>query len=87
MRSFLNTVLQFIGAATLTDAEFVFAQTQIQTAAWDQATYACLSQILAERELVSSLQVRLQKAFEARGVEVVQVVADGRSNIYLGDVL
>lgn len=84
MRDFLNGILSFIVAESLTDDEFETVTAELPL--YDQATYDDLSRILASRESVSYLQDRLVAYYKARGVDV-QAADTGKSNIYLGDVL
>lgn len=82
MRNFLNTILQFIGAATLTDAEF--DSLDIDLYGWDKPTYSALAEVLGTREGVSVMQERLKLAFLARGVDVNGLEPKGKSNILIG---
>jgi hypothetical protein len=84
LRDFLDAILAFIGAESLTDIEF--DSLTIDSASYNSATYLALSAILAERESVSTMQDKLHAYFTARGVEVTQA-STGRSNIFLGAVL
>jgi hypothetical protein len=85
LRDFLNAILVFIGSTSLTDDEF--DAVDLETAAYDQATFAALSLVLDSRESVSSLQDRLKWFFQSKGVSVSEVVPAGKTNIYIGDVL
>lgn len=84
MRDFLNGILAFIGASSLTDSEFGTVTATIP--AYDQSTYDNLASILESREAVSVLQDKLVAYYKAKGTDVA--AADtGRSNIYIGSVL
>lgn len=84
MREFLNAILSFIGASSLTDLEF--ESLEIESYAYDAATYEALLAIVDARESVSNTRDRLRYYFLARGVEVSASSA-GRSNILVGAVL
>jgi hypothetical protein len=84
VRDFLNAILTFIVADSLTDDEFETVTAELTL--YDQTTYDDLSRILEAREAVSVLQDRLLAYYQARGAEIT--AADtGKSNIYLGSVL
>lgn len=85
MRAFLNGILTFIGSTSLTDDEF--DSIDLESAGYDQPTFAALSLILESRESVSDMQNRLKLFFQAKGVTVSDVVPEGKTNIYIGDVL
>lgn len=84
MRSFLNAILAFIVAESLTDEEFDSVTATMQI--YDQTSYDDLARILAARESVSVLQDRLVAYYQARGVDVEQSEI-GKSNILAGMVL
>jgi len=84
VREFLNNILAFIGAESLTDLEF--AALPIDSAAYNQSTYDALSGVLVSRESVSTMQDRLVGYFKGKGLDVA-VAQTGRSNIFLGAVL
>lgn len=84
MRDFLNGILSFIVASSLTDEEFALCESEIPI--YDQASYDDLSRVLATREAVSTMQARLLAYYTARGVQLTAATT-ARSNIYLGDVL
>lgn len=84
MRDFLNGILTFIVAESLTDLEWATVTADVPI--YDQASYDDLARILAAREAVSTLQDRLYAYYKARGVSIDQAVT-GKSNIFLGDVL
>lgn len=84
MRSFLNGILTFIGAESLTDLEYDSITLVDQD--YDQATYDALALILENREAISTMQDRLIGYFKAKGVDVA-ANDTGKSNIYIGSVL
>ncbi len=84
MRDYLNAILEFIGAESLTDEEFdsiTLEDTEDQV-----ANYNALLVILQARELVSDMASRLQHYFLAQGVSVSAPVS-AVSNIFVGAVL
>lgn len=83
IRDFLNAVLAFIGAASLTDEEF--DALTIESYGYDSATYEALLSVLDSREAISNDRDRLRYYFLARGVEVAAL--EGVSNIFVGSVL
>ena len=83
MRAFLNAILAFIGAESLTDEEFEYCDEQLSSSAYDVATYTALDSVLADRESVSSNRDRLRYYFLARGVAVGEL-DQGKSNILIG---
>ncbi len=84
MRDFLNSVLAFINATSLTDGEFDTVEATV--AIYSQETYDDLARILETRESVSTMQERLIAVYAAKGVDVSEAET-GKTNIYLGDVL
>lgn len=87
MRDWLNAILAFIGAESLTDGEYNGINfTKVTNGVYDQGAYDELAKILAAREAVSTTQQRLVAFFKAKGTDV-EPVQTGKSNIYLGDVL
>jgi len=84
MRDFLNAILAFIGAESMTDEEFETIESELPI--YDQGTYDDLSNILESREAVSSIQDRLTAYYEARGVTISENET-GKSHIYVGSVL
>jgi hypothetical protein len=84
MRDFLNGILAFIGAASLTDEEWEGIDLTIQ--ALNVETFEVLLSVLDARESISSTRERLKKYFEAAGVEVI-LTTTAKSNIYMGDIL
>ena len=84
MRDFLNSILTFIGTATLSDMEY--DSIELESATYDQQSYLALSQVLQSREAVSTIQSRLVAFYKARGVDV-DPHSVASSNILLGMVL
>lgn len=84
MRDFLDAILDFIVASSLTDVEFETVVSEIPIL--DQNTFDDLSRILATRDLVSTYQARLLAYYTAKGV-VVSTTPIPNSQIYIGDVL
>lgn len=86
LRTFLNNILAWIGTSSLTDEEY--ESIELEAAAWDQATYDVLSAVLVARDQVSSMQDRLLKTFQSRGVEITGAASPNAStNILIGDAL
>lgn len=81
MRDFLDAILTFIGAESLTDEEFATVEAEIPI--YDQDTYDALADILEAREAVSSTQDMLVAYYTARGVEVTPN-STAKSNILIG---
>lgn len=84
MRTFLNGILSFIGAESLTDLEFDTVESTDQL--YNQASYDDLARILDERESISTLQDRLKAYYEAKGADITQIDT-ATSEIYIGSVL
>lgn len=84
MRDFLNEILTFIVAESLTDDEFATVTAQLPI--YDQDTYDDLSRILLSRESVSVLHDRLTAYYKARGVKLKESPT-GKTNIWLGSPL
>ncbi len=85
MRDFLNAILAFVGAESLTDVEFASIDEDLSYG-YNSDTYDALASMLETREAVSTTQDRLSYFFRAKGVEIT-VNATGTSNIYVGSVL
>ena len=88
MRDWLNAILAFIGAESLTDLEYDsinFLDITVQV--YNQAAYDQLSLVLKGREVVSTMQDRLVAFFKAKGLNDVVPAETGSSEIFLGDVL
>lgn len=84
MRDFLDAILNFIVADSLTDEEFDTVEATVTI--YDQATYDDLSRILENRESVSNMQERLLAYYTARGVTIEQADT-AKSNILIGAVI
>ncbi len=81
MRDYLNAVLEFIGAESLTDEEFdsiTLVSTEDQV-----AVYNVLRVVLEARELVSEMTLRLQNYYLAKGIAVV-LPPHPVTNIFVG---
>lgn len=81
MREFLDLILVFIGATSLTDGEF--ASLTITSAGLNAETYSALLAILNSREQVSTLRTRLFHYFMAKGVAVDEP-NPARTNVLIG---
>lgn len=86
MRDYLNQILSFIGAESLTDEEF--NSLTLQNTDDQIAVYQALQSVLQSRDLVSDdMTMRLQSYFLAKGIPVVKVEKIPVSNIFLGAAL
>lgn len=84
MRDFIDAILAFICASSLTDEEFATFTISLQV--YTEDLYNEILSVLDSRESVSNTRDRLTYYFQARGVEVTEPSA-GKSNIYVGSVL
>ena len=84
MRDFIDAILAEIGTGSLSDEEY--DGLEIQSAAYNQATYDAIAAILESREAVSTLKDKLIAYFSIKGVDVAPS-ATGKSNILVGAVL
>lgn len=84
MRNFLDSILIFIGATSLTDDEFDTVTASLPL--YNQSTYNDLSKILAEREAISDMQDKLLAFYKAKGFDV-SATDTGKSNILFGSPL
>lgn len=84
MRDFLDAILAFIVAESMTDDEFATVESELPI--YDQGTYDDLSRILESREAVSTMQERLLAYYTAKGVSI-NAANTGKSDIFLGAVL
>lgn len=85
MREYLNGILQFIRAESLTDEEFgSIGDLDIDV---PEDVYQSLYDVLESREVVSDMIIRLQNYFLAQGQQVVSVSHTPVSNIFVGSVL
>lgn len=87
MRSFLDAILAFINAESLTDEEFEGIELTEQV--YTKDTYLALREVLEARESVSDQVKRLKLYFVAKGVDVssTPAVPTPKSNIYIGSGL
>jgi hypothetical protein len=81
MRSFLNAILAFIGAESLTDEEFDSVEATAQS--YNQASYDDLSRIVLARDGVSTIHDRLNYYYLARGVEIEESDT-AKSEVFIG---
>ena len=84
MRDFIDAILTFIEAATLSDEEF--DALTIEAAALDAETYAAIDAVLDSREDISTAKDRLLKYFQAGGVDVGPIESP-KSQIFVGGAL
>lgn len=84
MRDYLNAVLTFIGAESLTDDEF--DAIELENTLDQVANYNALLDVLQARELVSDMTSRLEHYYLAKGVQVT-TPNNAVSNIYVGGCL
>lgn len=85
VRNFIDSVLQFIDAETLTDDEF--ESLEITTAGWDKETYVAIRTVLHNRESVSGKTKQLRLYFIAKGVDLrdaPKAAPAPNSNIFIG---
>lgn len=91
MRDFLDAILTFINAESLTDEEFALDVIEdLDTPpAYTRETYLALRTVLESREEVSDAVKRLKLYFIAKGVDVSSTpsIPTPKSNIYIGDGL
>lgn len=84
MRDFLDAILAFIGAESLTDAEFATVTSSVQE--YSQEVYDELSAIIQERELVSTVHEKLGYYFKAKGLDLSEADT-AKSEIFVGSEL
>lgn len=84
LRDFLNAILTFIGAATLSDAEY--AAITLTSTTDPFKVYSCLKEILLSRESVSTMVDRLTYYYAAKGYDYGPAVT-GKTNILIGGAL
>lgn len=82
LREFLDDILAFIGAESLTDQEF--GTVGDIEAEYDMYSYAALDSVLEARDGVSTQRDQLRHYFQAKGVELGDAPATARSNIFIG---
>lgn len=87
MRDFLDEILAFINAESLTDDEFdLLPEGTVQS--YNEYVYQYLRSILQARESVSSMLNKLKSFFIAKGVSVSSTpVKDPVSNMFMGSPL
>ena len=84
MRDFLNAILAFIGATSLTDDEYdSIDQTGLAVSSYNVEAYTQLANVLIARAAVSTTTDRLKYFFMSKGVEITEV-SKARSNILIG---
>ncbi len=84
MRDYLDGVLSFIGAESLTDEEF--DSITLENILDLVANYNALLVVLQDREVVSDMTSRLQNYYLAKGAAVSEP-NNSRSNIFVGSEL
>lgn len=85
MRDWLNAILIFIGAPSLTDAEYNSIDfLPLEVSVYNQPAYDELSKVLAEREDVSTMQSRLAGFFRAKGLDTLTPADTAKSQILVG---
>jgi len=87
MREFLDAILDFINAESLTDEEF--ETIELVTPEYTKEVYLALRGVLESRESISDQVKRLKLYFIAKGVDVssTPTVPTARSNIFIGSGL
>lgn len=83
MRIFLDAILAFVGASSLTDDEYVIVQAAIADTSDNLENYKILDAILSARELVSNARERLRYYYLAKGF-AVGGLDTGKTNILIG---
>lgn len=87
MRQFLDAIMAFISAASLSDEEYATTTDLPNTpGVYTVAVYDKCLAILDSRELVSNTRDRLTFLFKAKDVEVTPT-SSARSNIFIGSGL
>jgi hypothetical protein len=84
MRDYLNAILQFVSAESLTDEEF--EAITLESTVDQVAVYNVLLGVLEAREVVSAMTTRLQNYFLAKGVAVSEPSSPA-SNIFVGSCI
>ena len=84
MRDYLNGVLSFIGAESLTNDEF--SSITLENISDLVANYNALLVILQDREVVSDMTSRLEHYYLAKGA-AVSTPNNARSNIFVGSCI
>lgn len=83
LRDDLDTILSFIGAASLTDDEYDVADGMIDTPSNSEEVYTALLAVLDSRELVSTMAERLRYYYLAKGI-VFGEINHAKSNVFVG---
>lgn len=87
MRTWLNSILQLIGAESLTDVEYDSINfLNLTVNVYNQALYDELSKVLVTRGTVSTTQEKLIAFFKLKDVNVVPAQT-GKTDIWIGSVL
>lgn len=88
MRAFLDAILEFIDAESLTDQEFSGIVLP-EPPAYTKDTYTALRTVLESREMVSNQVKRLKLYFIAKGVDTSSTpsIPTPVSNIFFGSGL
>lgn len=86
MRDLLNAIMDFIGAESLTDAEWMPIDQLDLATAYGTDAWSALDTVLKDREAVSTMRDRLKAYYAAKGVQV-EVPTTGLSNIFVGSAL
>jgi hypothetical protein len=84
LRTFIDSILSFIGAVTLSDAEWA-TLSDLTDLHYTLANYTRILAVVDAREAVSGVRDRLTFYFQAAGVEIAE--PETKSNIYIGDAL
>ncbi len=85
MREWLNAILVFVGATSLTDVEYSSMNLlNVTVNVYNQAAYDELAKVLAGRELVTDMQARLVGFFQAKGLNTVTPLDVAKSEIFIG---
>lgn len=85
MREWLNAILVFIGAPSLTDTEYNSINfTKLEVQVYNQSAYDELSKVLASRETMSTMQKKLAGFFQAKGLTDLTVADTAKSQILVG---
>lgn len=87
LRQWFDAILAFIGTTSLTDVEYAAMNVlPVTNGTYDQASYDVVAKLLADRELVSTMQSRLVGFFGAKGFQVTPLPT-AKSEIYIGSAL
>ena len=85
MREWLNAILTFIGATSLTDEEYNSINfLNIENGVYNQAAYDELAKVLEARESMSTMQERLAGFFRAKGLTELTPLDVAKSEILVG---